>query len=274
MKRYVLPLGMWLLFEIVAVSLWLTMDNIFYLVNFTYIGSCLALGILFYSKGNRYARNIVQFSIGLYMLVYLGILCNENMQLEGFWYYLFLGVFEASLIHYAVAKIFGPLLFGRGWCGYACWTAMVLDLLPYKIPEQPRLAIGFIRYIVFLGSFLFVGALFLLHIPNMSKVMFWSFIIGNVLYYGIGIILAYALHDNRAFCKYICPITVFLKPASYFSLLRVKNNVEKCISCGECIKRCPMDVDMVDNSPKRLHGTECILCMQCIDECPTNALYL
>ena len=274
MKRYVLPLGMWLLFEIVAVSLWLTMDNIFYLINFTYIGSCLALGILFYSKGNRYARNIVQFSIGLYMLVYLGILCNENMQLEGFWYYLFLGVFEASLIHYAVAKIFGPLLFGRGWCGYACWTAMVLDLLPYKIPEQPRLAIGFIRYIVFLGSFLFVGTLFLLHIPNMSKVMFWSFIIGNVLYYGIGIILAYALHDNRAFCKYICPITVFLKSASYFSLLRVKNNVEKCISCGKCIKRCPMDVDMIDNSPKRLHGTECILCMQCIDECPTNALYL
>jgi len=273
-KRYVLPLGMWLLFEIVAVSLWLTMDNIFYLINFTYIGSCLALGILFYSKGNRYARNIVQFSIGLYMLVYLGILCNENMQLEGFWYYLFLGVFEASLIHYAVAKIFGPLLFGRGWCGYACWTAMVLDLLPYKIPEQPRLAIGFIRYIVFLGSFLFVGTLFLLHIPNMSKVMFWSFIIGNVLYYGIGIILAYALHDNRAFCKYICPITVFLKPASYFSLLRVKNNLEKCISCGKCIKRCPMDVDMIDNSPKRLHGTECILCMQCIDECPTNALYL
>lgn len=62
-------------------------------------------------------------------LVYLGFLCRENMQIEGFWYYLFLGVFEAATIHYVVAKIFGPLLFGRGWCGYACWTAMVLDLL-------------------------------------------------------------------------------------------------------------------------------------------------
>ena len=30
------------------------------------------------------------------------------------------GVFEAATIHYAVAKIFGPLIFGRGWCGYAC----------------------------------------------------------------------------------------------------------------------------------------------------------
>ena len=49
------------------------------------------------------------------------------MQIEGFLYYLFTGVFEAATIHYAIAKIFGPLLFGRGWCGYACWTAMVLD---------------------------------------------------------------------------------------------------------------------------------------------------
>lgn len=44
--------------------------------------------------------------------------------------------FEAAAIHYAVAKIFGPLIFGRGWCGYACWTAMVLDFLPYRIPKS------------------------------------------------------------------------------------------------------------------------------------------
>lgn len=64
-------------------------------------------------------------------------------------YYLFTGVFEAATIHYAVAKIFGPLLFGRGWCGYACWTAMVLDFLPYKVPAQPRKKLGWIRYVTF-----------------------------------------------------------------------------------------------------------------------------
>lgn len=274
MKRYLFPLGMWLLFETIAVTLWLTMDNLFYLFNFTYIGSCLALGIFFYIKEYKYARNIIQFSVGFYMLVYLGIICNENMQIEGFWYYLFLGVFEASVIHYTVAKILGPLLFGRGWCGYACWTAMILDLLPYKVPQQPRQRIGFIRYIVFTASLLLIGAMFLLHIPNMSGIMFWFFIIGNVLYYVIGVILAFVLRDNRAFCKYVCPITVFLKPASYFSLLRVKNDEEKCINCGRCRKVCPMDVDMVDNSRKRLNGTECIICCDCIDECPTKALSL
>ena len=35
----------------------------------------------------------------------LGLICNENMQIEGFWYYLFTGVFEAATIHYAVALL-------------------------------------------------------------------------------------------------------------------------------------------------------------------------
>ncbi|MDY0288096.1 MAG: 4Fe-4S binding protein [Sphaerochaeta sp.] len=274
MKRYLLPLGMWLLFETIAVTLWLAMDNLFYLMNFTYIGTCLALGIVLFVRRHTHARSLVQFAVGLYMLVYLGMVCNENMQLEGFWYYLSLGVFEASLIHYAVAKIFGPLLFGRGWCGYACWTAMVLDVLPYKSAQKPRVPLGFVRYIMFVASFLLVGTLVVLNVPDMPRIMLWLFIAGNALYYAIGVTLAYTLHDNRAFCKYGCPITVFLKPASYFSLLRVKIHEEKCISCGKCKQVCPMDVDMMDNSRKRLHGTECILCMQCIDACPTQALYL
>lgn len=273
-KRNLFPLALWALFEAIAVVLWLALDDIFYLINFSYIGTCLTLGIFFYTKKLKYARNIVQFSVGLYMLLYLGIFAGENMQIEGFWYYLLLGVFEAAVIHYAVAKIVGPLLFGRGWCGYACWTAMVLDLLPYRTPLQPRKKYGFIRYIVFALSFLFVGALFLLRVPNMEAVMFWSFLAGNLLYYGVGIALAFRLKDNRAFCKYVCPVTAFLKPASYFSLLRVKNDEEKCVSCGKCRKACPMDVDMTDNSRKRLNGTECILCFRCIDTCPRHSLHV
>lgn len=264
---------LWLIFEAVAVGLYTSTKNLFYLLNFTYIGTCLALGVGLYSHHVKYARNIVQFAVGLYMLVYLGIISRENMQIEGFWYYLFLGVFEAAVIHYAVAKIFGPIFFGRGWCGYACWTAMVLDLLPYKVPKYPRKKLGFIRYIVFAISLTFVGALFLLHVNNLEEIMLWAFIIGNILYYAIGITLALVLKDNRAFCKYICPITVFLKPASYFSFLRVKCDKEKCISCNKCKKNCPMNVDMTNNSRKRENGTECILCMKCMDECPKKALH-
>lgn len=272
MKKYTLPLIMLLLFEAVAIALWLIKDNLFYLFNFSYIGFSISLGMLLFIKEYKHARRIVQLLVGLYMLFYLGLISNENMQLEGFWYYLFSGVFEAATIHYAVAKILGPIVFGRGWCGYACWTAMVLDFLPYKIPQRNRKRIGWIRYITFLFSLIFVFALFLTHVDNIERIMFYSFIIGNILYYGVGITLAFLFKDNRAFCKYICPITVFLKPMSYFSLLRVKCDKEKCISCGKCKKVCPMEVDVTDNSRKRKNGTECILCLECVKGCPKNAL--
>lgn len=271
-RKWLIPLGMWTVFETVAVVLWLSKENLFYLLNFSYIGTSISLGLLLFQLNYRHVRRIVQLLVGLYMLIYLGLICRENMQIEGFWYYLFTGVFEAATIHYAVAKIFGPLLFGRGWCGYACWTAMVLDFLPYKTPCGPRKRIGFIRYITFAASLAFVGALFLSHAQNMERIMFIAFIVGNVLYYTVGIALAFAFRDNRAFCKYICPVTVFLKPMSYFSAIRVKCDKEKCVSCGRCRRVCPMDVDVTDNSRNRKNGTECILCMECTKVCPKKAL--
>ena len=272
LKKYALVLLIGGVFEAVAVSLWLTKNNLFYLFNFSYIGISLSLGIFLLGRKYPYARRVVQLLVGLYMLLYLGLINRENMQIEGFWYYLFTGVFEAATIHYAVAKIFGPLIFGRGFCGYACWTAMVLDFLPYKTRALPRKNIGWIRYLTFALSFLFVSALFLLKVGNLERIMFWAFLLGNLAYYLVGIALAFLFKDNRAFCKYICPVTVFLKPMSYFSLVRIRCDENKCISCGKCKKVCPMDVEMTDNSRKRKNGTDCILCMECVKVCPKRAL--
>lgn len=272
MKKYALPLLLLAVFETVAITLWLTKDNLFYLFNFSYIGCSIALGLFLFIRKYEHARRVTQLLVGLYMLVYLGLICNENMQLEGFWYYLFTGVFEAATIHYAVAKIFGPLIFGRGWCGYACWTAMVLDLLPYKTPKEPRKNLGWIRYLTFAASLAFVAALFLARVGHLERIMFWAFLVGNMVYYAVGIALAFAFQDNRAFCKYICPITVFLKPMSYLSLLRITCDKDRCVSCGKCKRVCPMDVDVTDNARSRKNGTECILCFACVKVCPKNAL--
>ena len=273
-KKYLPPLIMWLVFEMIAVTLAFTLDNIFYFFNFSYIGTAIASGLVLYGQKKKYARNAVQFAVGLYMLVYLGVLCRENMQIEGFWYYLFLGVSEAAVIHYVIAKILGPLLFGRGWCGYACWTAMVLDLLPFKTPSAPRRRWGFVRYFVFGASLIFVSLLFIIQVPDKGEIMWQSFIIGNIIYYAVGVALAYKCRDNRAFCKYICPITLFLKPMSYFSIFRIKVDEKKCISCGKCERVCPMDVKVPSNSRKKENATECILCMKCVEVCPKNALKL
>lgn len=272
-SKYLVSLFLFLLFEAVAIALWLAKGNLFYLLNFSYIGTCLALGTALFTAGKRYARHFVQLAVGSYMLLYLGVFCRENMQIEGFWYYLSLGVFEAATIHYAVAKLFGPLLFGRGWCGYACWTAMVLDLLPYKRPQKPRRTkLGVLRYAMFALSLALVSGLLLMKVANLEQVMFWLFLAGNALYYIAGIALAFFFRDNRAFCKYLCPITVFLKPMSYFSLLRVHCDESRCVHCRTRLRACPMDVEVNRESRKRNNGTERILCYERTKVCPTKAL--
>ena len=268
------PLTIFLIFILIALIIYFVSGNDFYIYNFTYIGAALAIGIGLLVNGYSYGRNVVMFGVGCYLLIFLGIINHENMLISGFWYYLFLGVFEAAVIHYLVAKILGPLFFGRGWCGYACWTAMVLDLLPYKVPQNPRKNFGYVRYILFVAILCFVSGLFLFKVSNLEMIMYYVFIIGNIIYYVVGISLAFVLKDNRAFCKYVCPITVFLKATSYFSYLRVTVDEEKCVNCNKCLNSCPMDVNMLNNSRKRENGTECILCLECVKNCKVNALDL
>ena len=75
-RKYLLPIIILAIFEAVAVTLWLTKDNIFYLFNFSYIGISISLGVFLFIKKYKYARRIVQLLVGLYMLVYLGFICG------------------------------------------------------------------------------------------------------------------------------------------------------------------------------------------------------
>lgn len=65
-KKYLLPIIMFSIFETVAVALWLTKDNLFYLFNFSYIGLSISLGIFLFIRKYKHARRVVQLLVGLY----------------------------------------------------------------------------------------------------------------------------------------------------------------------------------------------------------------
>ena len=44
MKKYRTPILLFAIFEVIAVSLWLSTGNLFFLLNFSYIGICLGVG--------------------------------------------------------------------------------------------------------------------------------------------------------------------------------------------------------------------------------------
>lgn len=156
-KNLVLPIIFLAIFGGIGIWGWIANRHVFYLFNFGYIGTSVAIGIFLGGalpkRHKPWGRRITQLLVGCYMLILLGLIGKEDMQIEGFFAYLLLGVFQAAVMHYFIAKIFGPSVFGRAWCGYACWTAMILDFLPWKRPKDGRLRyFGAIRYIHFFLS--------------------------------------------------------------------------------------------------------------------------
>ena len=254
------------------------------LIMFGYIGTSIGVGLGMYAilpkKKKPLGRRLTLFLVGLFLVGFAIFMGHENVQIEGAIFGLLTGVFQMAVIHYLIAKIFGPLLFGRLWCGWACWTVKVLDLLPFKRPSG-RLPgnWGWLRYLHF--GFCLTMVLLLVFFfgfrdgASGRTAVIW-FIVGNVLYYAVGIGLAYTLKDNRAFCKYICPVSVPLKITSRFSLLKIAGDATKCNDCRACVRMCPMDVRIPEYIliGERVLSTECSLCQTCITICAKDALKL
>ena len=282
-RKLKVPLALLVVFWVIAIIFWQLKGNIFFLFNFGYIGTSIGLGLGIYQflpkKKKRWGRRLAQILVGTYMLVFLGIIMAENMQIEGFFLYLLAGIFSGSTIHYLVAKLAGPVIFSRGWCGWSCWTAMILDLLPYKRNKTGRLSrrweyLRYVHFAVSLGAVLVLWYVLGYRIDSSIYAPLVWMLSGTILYYFIGIALAYGLKDNRAFCKYVCPIPVLQKFPSRFSMLKVEGAAEKCTACEACDKMCPMDIQISQytQSGQRVLSTECILCNECVDVCAHDAL--
>lgn len=290
-KKLLLPGIPFILFWSIACSFWLTTGEIGLLINFGYLGSVLGIGLAAYSflprKRKTLARKATQFAIGLYLLI-LPSCWFINMQIEGFFFLIVAGVAGGAIQHYLIAKIIGPLFFGRLYCGWGCWTAMILDLLPYSKNTRGwsdgwwkhlRLVHFLLSLSVVLGFYYVVQYRgFVMDEKTISaspSEIVWI-AVGNLLYYSIGKALAFVLKDNRAFCKYACPITVFMKIGTRFSLMKIAGNTNQCSQCNACSRVCPMSIDIpryIANN-ERVLSTECTLCQTCTTVCPKDLLHV
>ena len=45
MKKFKTPIILFAVFEVIALLLWLKTDSFFYLLNFSYIGTCIGAGL-------------------------------------------------------------------------------------------------------------------------------------------------------------------------------------------------------------------------------------
>lgn len=283
-RKLLLPGITFLAFWSVGIAGWQASGFIQPLFLFGYIGTALGIGLGLYAtlpkKKKQWGRKLTLVLVGGLLLVYVGGISSENIQIEWVFFSVLAGLGGAALMHYLIAKIVGPVLFGRLWCGWACWTLMVLDLLPFqrspgRLPDQ----FGWARYAHFAGSLglvllLWFGFNYREDIRFNSPAGLQWLVAGNLLYYVVAVGLAFSLGDNRAFCKYVCPIPVFMKTTSRFALLKIEGDRNKCTECGACEKICPMDIRVMDyvREGRRVLSTECMLCQTCITVCVPDAL--
>ncbi len=203
--------------------------------------------------------------------------------------------FAFSVVGYLAAL---GLLAGRFICGWLCLFGLIQELL-YKIPlpklrvpEKPDRVLRYLKYAVLLvlvfalpffwrddlgaGEPFFckylcpVGTLeggiplVLLRQELRSAAGFlfrWKFAL-------LAAVLAASVFIHRPFCKYLCPLGAFYALFQKISLVRLKLDGDKCVSCGKCEKACLMNVRVT----KDPNGAECIRCGACIRSCPAGAL--
>ena len=271
----------------VGLTLYFTVGWWGFLIIFPWIGLWISLGNGVETVRARKSpqkppglgRRIAILAILPALLLFVPIVNNENFQLEGVLLLIGIGFFSKGVIHLAVAKVFGPLIWGRGFCGWACWTAAVLEWLPIRekgvIPPRLRR----LRWIALVVSVLLPVLLILAFSFDVRRYylnkaeMIWMFA-GNLVYYLLAIPMAFILKDKRAFCKVLCPASLIMKVPSRFSLIKIQPSGKTCLRCGRCNKACPMDVDVMGyiSAGRKVTATECILCGECANHCPAGAI--
>jgi len=118
---------------------------------------------------------------------------------------------------------------------------MLLDLLPFRHNKGGRLPgkWGWIRYVPFFASLILVLVLWsgVVYRPeSQGWHELWWLVVGNTFYYLSAVLLALTVRDNRAFCKYLCPIPPLQKLTARFALLKVEGKASLCNDCGACVR--------------------------------------
>jgi polyferredoxin len=242
-------------------------------------GPCLAVYGLAPPAHKQAARRAVLFAGGVSILVF-SVLGATDVDLEGVLLEVLSGAMGAAIGHTLATLILGPLFFGRFLCGWGCWRAMVLELLP--ISHSPGRRKGIWRFTPLAGlaaTSIGGGVLFFVFMKpgtgSPPRIGLEALLSAIAIYYAAAVTLAFALKDQRAYCKYLCPSALILRMTSRPSLVKIGSKPGKCTACEGCARVCPMDIDgeSFAIASRRIASSECILCQRCVQVCPAGALH-
>lgn len=188
------------------------------------------------------------------------------------------------------------VLLGRFICGFLCpfgWFQELMYRLPIRKCSTRRLApLTWLKYGVLLVMVVLLPALAVNDV-GLGDPFFCKYLcpqgvlegaiplslahsgiraaLGTLFAWKFGILFTVLILSAlffRPFCKWLCPLGAFYALFNRVSMVQMKVDGTKCVSCGRCAKACKMDVDVT----KTPNHAECIRCGMCVRHCPTGAV--
>lgn len=192
--------------------------------------------------------------------------------------------------------IFIGVLLGRFVCGFLCpfgWFQDLLHKIPTKKFSTKKLSgLRYLKYLILVVMVFLLPAL-VVNVVGMGNPFFCKYLCPQGVLEGaiplslastsirsalgslfawkscvLAAVIILSILFYRPFCKWICPLGAFYALMNKVSLLGIRVDACKCVSCGKCSRVCQMDVDVV----RAPNHAECIRCGKCIGACPVDAI--
>lgn len=207
--------------------------------------------------------------------------------LESAWALLTRGEFLTKVGTSSLVLLIGTLvtalLFRRAFCGQICPLGFLQELFgrlgrrlwkrPPALPAAVDRVLRYGKYLVFAGIVVLSWAFAELVVRPFDPWAAWMHLTSPELLTEMGVGLALlvlglvgSLFEERAFCRYACPMGAFLGAVSQVGLSRVVRNTDTCIDCKACTRACPVALPV--HASKQVTSAECLSCGLCVTACP------
>lgn len=185
-------------------------------------------------------------------------------------------LFYPRIGYLALICMLGPVItaffWGRFWCGWLCPRGSFYDHLvaPFspkkKVPPFLKtMAVRLIILVLVMGLFLFQ----IVSVWGNWLAMGFIFIRMILATTLIGTVLGFFIH-HRTWCAF-CPMGTMANLVSKGKKpLKISAD---CISCGACLKVCPMEIEIPAYKKEGLiNHPDCLKCEKCLEKCAKKAI--
>lgn len=194
-----------------------------------------------------------------------------------------MGLLNGSVFFFGILFL-TSMVFSRLFCGWLCPGGAIQDNVSLANGRHWNSKIKNItKYIIWTCWFSTIVYLWITNRPLRANPLFMisvDFHLIIIYFLVTTLIFVFSLcTGKRGMCHSLCWMAPFmvigekLADLLHIPRLRLTADKDKCVSCGQCSRHCPMGIDvqtLVKEGP--MDHTECISCFECVDCCPKKAI--